>query len=192
MEGAKSDFFRHVIGAEEIVNEKYHELPQDFLKYIDGYCQGVNAFAAKYPDQRKSSKLFPVNVKEVLISYVVALSFMTEAAGAMERIYGGKLDNESVSGIGSNAYALNSKKSEDGSTLLCINPHMQMSGTFHFYEAHLKSEEGLNMYGAIFQGGTSIFMGNNEHLGWGMTWNYFNRGDVYKLQMNPKKKKQYL
>jgi len=192
VEGAKADFFRHVIGAEEVVNEKYDELPQDFIKYLDGYCQGINAFAAKHPEQRISAKLFPVNVKDVLTAYVVALSFMTEAAGAMEKIYGGKLDNESVPGIGSNAYALNSKKSEDGSTLLCINPHMQMSGTFHFYEAHLKSEEGLNMYGALFQGGTSIFMGNNEHLGWGMTWNYFNRGDVYKLQMNPKKKKQYL
>jgi len=191
VEGAKADFFRHVIGAEEIVDKRYHELPQDFLKYIDGYCQGINAFASKYPDQKISHKLFPVNIKEVLTAYVVALSFMTDAAGAMEKIYGGKLDNEPVPGIGSNAFALNSKKSEDGSTLLCINPHMQMSGTFHFYEAHLKSEEGLNMYGALFQGGTSIFMGNNEHLGWGMTWNYFDRGDVYKLQMNPKKKKQY-
>jgi acyl-homoserine-lactone acylase len=191
-EGAKADFFRHVIQAEKTVKEKINEMPDDFLKYIDGYCQGVNAFAEKFPEQKILKQLFPVSVEDVLISYVVALSFMTDAAGAMEKIYDGKLDREEVKGLGSNAYAINSLKSADGSTYLAINPHMRMSGTFHFYEAHLKSEEGLNMYGAIFQGGTSIFMGNNEHLGWSMTWNYFNRGDIYKLQMHPKKKNTYL
>ena len=35
-------------------------------------------------------------------------------------------------------------------------------------------------------------MGCNEHLGWGMTWNYFDRGDIYKLEMHPKKKNTYL
>lgn len=190
-EGAKADFFRHVIQAEAIVNEKMPSMPDDFLRYIDGYTQGVNAYMKKYPEQKILDKLFPVTVEDVLVSYVVALSFMTDAAGAMEKIYDGKLDKEEVQGLGSNAYAINSKKSQDGDTYLCINPHMRMEGTFHFYEAHLQSEEGLNMYGAIFQGGTSIFMGNNEHLGWGMTWNHFKQGDTYKLQMHPKKKNTY-
>lgn len=190
-EGAKSDFFRHVIQAEAIVKQKMPSMPDDFLRYIDGYTQGVNAFMKKHPEQKILDKLFPVTVEDVLVSYVVALSFMTDASGAMERIYDGKLDKEEVPGLGSNAYAINSNKSENGETFLCINPHMRMEGTFHFYEAHLQSEEGLNMYGAIFQGGTSIFMGNNEHLGWGMTWNHFKQGDTYKLQMHPKKKNTY-
>lgn len=189
-EGAKSDFFRHVIRAESLVEAQMKNLPEDFLRYLDGYVQGVNAYMKKHPEDRLLKKLFPVTVKDVLVSYVVALSFMTDASGAMERIYGGKLDQEPVA-MGSNAYAINSKKSEDGLTYLCINPHMRMAGTFSFYEAHLKSEEGLHMYGALFHGGTSIFMGNNEHLGWGMTWNYFNRGDIYKLEMHPKKKHTY-
>lgn len=190
-EGAKADFFRHVIQAEAIVKEKMKTMPDDFLRYIDGYTQGVNAYMKKFPEEKILDKLFPVTVEDVLVSYVVALSFMTDASGAMEKIYDGKLDKEEVKGLGSNAYAINSKLAADNSTYLCINPHMRMSGTFHFYEAHLQSEEGLNMYGAIFQGGTSIFMGNNEHLGWGMTWNYFNRGDIYKLQMHPTKKNLY-
>jgi acyl-homoserine-lactone acylase len=189
-EGAKSDFFRHVIRAEDLVERQMPSLPEDFLRYLDGYVQGVNAFFKKNPKDRIIKNLFPITIKDVLVSYVVALSFMTDASGAMERIYGGKLDREPV-GLGSNAYAINSKKSEDGLTYLCINPHMRMAGTFSFYEAHLKSDEGLHMYGALFHGGTSIFMGNNEHLGWGMTWNYFNRGDVYKLEMHPKKRHTY-
>lgn len=191
VEGAKADFFRHVIQAEELVEEKMYSLPGDFLQYMDGYVQGANAFAAKHPDQIVLKNLFPVTVKDALVSYVVALSFMTDASGAMEKIYDGKLDSIRIPGIGSNAFAINSKKSADGRTYLGINPHMQMTGTFSFYETHLQSEEGLNMYGPVFQGGTSVYMGNNEHLGWSMTWNYFKRGDIYKLEMHPKKKNTY-
>jgi acyl-homoserine-lactone acylase len=189
-EGAKSDFFRHVIQAEATVAKQISELPKDYLQYLDGYVQGINAYAKAHPKERVLKKLFPVTVEEVLVSYVVALSFMTDAASAMEQIYGGKLDQEKVA-LGSNAYAINSQKSADSLTYLCINPHMKMSGTFSFYETHLQSEEGLNMYGAIFQGGTSVFMGNNEHLGWGMTWNHFATGDTYKLKMHPKDKLMY-
>lgn len=190
-EGAKADFFRHVIQAEKIVEEKMYSLPGDFLRYIDGYVQGANAYAEKHPEKVPLKGLFPIEVKDVLVSYVVALSFMTDASGAMEKIYEGKLDSIGVPGLGSNAYAINSKKSTDGRTYLGINPHMQMTGTFSFYECHLHSEEGLNMYGPIFHGGTSVYMGNNEHLGWSMTWNHFNRGDIYKLEMHPKKKNMY-
>ena len=191
VDGAKADFFRHVIKAEETAKEKMQDLPQDFLKYIDGYVQGINAFVAKHPERVVYKKIFPITVHDVLTAYIVSLSFMTDAAGAMQKIYDGKLDEIDLKGLGSNAYAINSKKSTDGHTYLCTNPHMQMNGTFSFYEAHLNSDEGLNMYGAIFHGGTSVYMGNNEHLGWGMTWNYFNRGDIYKLKMHPKKKLHY-
>jgi acyl-homoserine-lactone acylase len=191
-DGAKADFFRHVIQAEETVKRRISELPEDYLRYLDGYAQGVNTFASKQPKSKLYKNAFPVTVEDLLVSYVVSLSFMTESATAMQKIYEGKFDEIDLKGLGSNAFALNSKKSTDQSTYLCINPHMQMNGTFSFYEVHLNSQEGLNMYGAIFHGGTSVFMGNNESLGWGMTWNHFSRGDIYKLQMNPNNKKQYM
>lgn len=191
MDGVRADFFRHVIGAREIVEAEMPHYPLDFLEYIDGYVQGINAYAKKYPEEVLLKKLFPISTEDVMTTYVMVLSFMTEASQAMEKIYTGQFDNSKMQGLGSNAYAVSAAKSKEGKTMLCMNPHMQMSGTFSFYEAHLQSEEGLNMHGAIFHGGTSIFMGNNTNLGWGMTWNYFDRGDVYRLKMNDKKKRQY-
>jgi acyl-homoserine-lactone acylase len=192
MVGVRSDFFRHVIGARRIVDERISELPEEYLKYLDGYVQGINAFAMAHKDQLINKRIFPVTTEDLLTTYVIVISFMTDAAGAMEKIYSGRLDNEEVKGLGSNAYAVRKERTIDDRTYLAINPHMQMNGTFSFYEAHLCSEEGLNIHGAIFQGGTSVFMGANPNLGWGMTWNYFNRGDIYKLKMHPKKKHHYL
>lgn len=190
VEGAKADFFAHVIQAEALVESKMANLPQDFMKYIDGYAQGINRFAELNPELVKVKGTFPIEVKDILKSYVVIMSFLTNASGALDQIYNGKLDDIKT-GLGSNAFALNSAKSADGGTYLCINPHLEMTGSFSFYEAHIASNEGLNMSGSLFLGGTSIYMGNNENLGWGMTWNYFDQGDIYKLKMHPKKKNTY-
>lgn len=190
VEGAKADYFSHVIQADALVESKMPTLPTEFLQYLDGYAQGINKYASLHEDKIKVKNLFPVEVKDILKSYVVIMSFLTDASGALDKIYNGKLDDV-VTGLGSNAFAINSTKSEDGGTYLCINPHLQMVGSFSFYEAHIASNEGLNMSGSLFLGGTSVYMGNNENLGWGMTWNYFDQGDIYALKMHPKKKKMY-
>lgn len=192
IDGAKADFFANVIRATEIVERDYNTLPQDFLKYIDGYVQGINRYAELHKDEVIVKGSFPITTKDILATYVTVMSFLTDASGALDKIYNGKLDEIPTTGKGSNAFAVNSTRTIDGNTYLCINPHMQMLGTFSFYEAHIVSNEGLNMHGALFFGGTSIYMGNNEHLGWGMTWNYFDQGDIYKLEMHPKKKNTYL
>ncbi|MGB1248203.1 MAG: penicillin acylase family protein [Chitinophagales bacterium] len=191
VEGAKADYFRHVIQAEAIVAEKKPEMPEAFLKYIDGYVQGANAYAEAHPEGVLVKKAFPMTIDDVLCSYVVAMSFLTGASGDMEAIYNGNYDDEPVHFAGSNAYAVNGTLTEDGNTYVCTNPHLQMEGIFSFYEAHIASEEGLNMHGSLFYGGTSVFMGNNENMGWGMTWNHFDGGDAYKLKMHPDKKLMY-
>jgi acyl-homoserine-lactone acylase len=61
-----------------------------------------------------------------------------------------------------------------------------------WYEAHLQSEEGLNILGATFHGAVSIFHGTNENLGWAHTTNYFDAIDIYQLQPDPEKKNHYL
>lgn len=190
IKGAEADFFVHVIQVDELVDRKMKEMPEDFLKYIDGYAQGINKYAKLYPSKVALKNLFPIDTRDIIKSSVVMMSFITEAGGALSKIYNGKLD-EVKTGLGSNAFAINSKKSTDGNTYLCINPHLQMTGSFSFYEAHMASNEGLNISGSLFLGGISVYMGNNENLGWGMTWNHFDQGDIYKLKMHPKKKLHY-
>jgi acyl-homoserine-lactone acylase len=98
----------------------------------------------------------------------------------------------STSNLGSNAYAFAPSMTEDGKTYLAINPHLQMEGPFSFYEAHLHSEEGLNVHGGLFNMSPSVGLGNNENLGWALTFNGLDLVDTYELQMHPKKKHYYL
>lgn len=197
--GAKADFFAHAIGAKQLVAEKFdRDLSPDFKKYLDGYVQGINAYAKAHPEEVKIKKAFPVTGKDVVQCYVVIMSALSYAQNQIGDAVSGKYDDEKVDfpkhiapSVGSNAFALNSTKTIDGKTYLCINPHMGMEGLLSFYEAHLHSEEGLNIEGCMFQGSTSLAMGANQNLGWGMTWNTFDRVDVFKLKTNPKNKLEY-
>lgn len=229
-DGAAVDFFVHAIGARDIVKERFEkDLTPEFIRYLEGYCQGLNAFAEKYPERVRVKKAFPVTPYDVLQAYVISFSALTGVAGAVGDVVGGDYDagwqklftpettdenpplvkekkknkhtredtlllspfKSEFAVPGSNAFAMNKNMTADGSTYLCINPHMMVEGVLSFYEAHLQSEEGLNITGTIFQCGTSVYMGNNEHLGWTHTFNHFDGVDVYALNMNPKKKLEY-
>ncbi|HXH18295.1 MAG TPA: penicillin acylase family protein [Chitinophagales bacterium] len=215
-EGAKIDFFAHAIGAKQIVNERFfNDLTPEYIRYVEGYCQGINAFAKKHPDRVLLKKAFPVTPKDIMQAYVLTFSALTGVAGKVgdvldgnydpywETLFGtpsaGRMplsssremrDGESIRG-GSNAFAMNKNITTDGSTYLCINPHMKVEGPFSFYEAHLCSREGLNITGTLFQGGTCVFMGCNENIGWAHTFNHFDGVDVYALKMHPKNNLEY-
>jgi len=47
------------------------------------------------------------------------------------------------------------------------------------YEAHLISEEGLNVYGATFYGLPLLFIGFNDHVAWTMTRNSPDLADIF-------------
>lgn len=93
---------------------------------------------------------------------------------------------------GSNAIAVNKAKTTSGETFIAINSHQPLEGPFAWYEAHLNSEEGLNILGGTFPGGVCIIHGANENLGWAHTLNFPDLSDVYKLQMHPSEKNKYL
>jgi acyl-homoserine-lactone acylase len=92
---------------------------------------------------------------------------------------------------GSNTFAFNSAKTKENATYLAINTHQPLDGPASWYEAHLVSEEGTNILGALFAGSPNILIGANEHLAWSHTVNYPDKFDVFKLKMDPKKKHTY-
>lgn len=188
--GAGKDFINNALGVKEAVDKYYGSLTPQFLKYLDAYCQGLNAYANQHKEEILIKKIFPVTDKDILRTYTLIGCFLTHIDGPVKKIVEGKFDDKPLP-VGSNAYAVNSIKSVDGNTYLAINPHQPMDGPFSFHEAHLCSEEGLNIIGAFFPIGTSIFMGNNESLGWGMTFNEYDLVDTYKLKMHPSKKLMY-
>lgn len=80
---------------------------------------------------------------------------------------------------GSNMWAASAAKSASGHALLFINPHVGFFGGGQRYEAHLHSNEGLNVSGFAILGTPYIRSGHNEQLGWSHTNNYADTTDVY-------------
>jgi acyl-homoserine-lactone acylase len=93
--------------------------------------------------------------------------------------------------IGSNAFAVAPSKSADGATRLAINSHQPTTGPVAWYEAHLKSAQGLNVMGGLFPGSPVIHVGFTQNLAWAATVNNPDLVDVYVLEINPDNPNQY-
>ncbi|MBS1556382.1 MAG: acylase [Bacteroidetes bacterium] len=191
-EGATIDYIVHFLRCREIVDSRYDtDLSADFKKVLEAYAQGLNAYAAAHPHEVLLKKLFPLTPKEMLRYSVLQLVISAGVDGALRKINDGTVELAQFQPGGSNAYAFNSKKTADGNVYLAINSHQPLEGPVSWYEAHLCSEEGWNILGALFPGAPSILHGCNEYLGWAHTVNNPDKTDVYQLELNPQNTMQY-
>jgi acyl-homoserine-lactone acylase len=191
--GAPIDYIIHLMRIPELVSERYDtDLSPDFKKLLEGYCAGINAYAASHPKEVLLKKAFPVTPKDMIQYSVLQLCVLSGADKALSAINGGTIPLvEKFKTQGSNAFAFNSRKTTDGQVYLDINAHQPLEGPVAFYEAHLSSEDGWNILGANFPGAPCILHGANEYLGWAHTVNEPDKLDVYQLEMNPDNKMQY-
>lgn len=190
--GAAGDYAFALFRCREITEEKWNTLSPAFLKLVDGYIQGLNDYARKHPEEILHKKIFPVTAKEYVSSSVFALTIFNGADQALFRIFkNSEWEAPELNQKGSNSSAVSSSKTFSGESFLLINAHQPNTGPQAFYEAHICSEEGLNVTGGLLAGGPCILHGVNENLGWAHTVNYCDRMDEYQLEMNPNNPLQY-
>jgi acyl-homoserine-lactone acylase len=190
--GAAGDYAFALFRCREITEEKWNTLTPAFLKLIDGYIQGLNDYAKNHPDEILNKKVFPVTAKEYVSSSVFALTIFNGADQALMRIFNNReWEAPELNKKGSNSAAISSSKTTTGEAFLLVNAHQPNTGPQAFYEAHLCSEEGLNVTGGLLAGGPCILHGVNENLGWAHTVNYCDRLDEFQLEMNPDNDLQY-
>ncbi len=191
--GAVLDFLSFISGSEEIVDTTYEtSFTPGYKKIIDAYTQGINDYAAANPQEIMRPNLFPVNHKDIIAQYILTNMLLTGVYLDIQKIFLGDIKNYEVNlPSGSNAFAISSSRTKDGKTYLAINSHQPLEGLFSWYEAHMVSDEGLNMLGGTFPGGMNLFLGTTPNLGWACTLNSPDLDDVYKLEMNPKHRLQY-
>ncbi len=190
--GAAGDYAFALFRCIEITEEKWNTLSPEFIKLITGYVQALNDYAKKHPEEVLNKKIFPVTLKEYIASSVFALTIFNGADGALLRIYNNKeWEAPELNKKGSNSAAVLSSKTTSGESFLLINAHQPNTGSQAFYEAHICSEEGLNVLGGLLAGGPCILHGVNENLGWAHTVNFCDRLDEYQLEMNPDNSLQY-
>lgn len=190
--GAAGDYAFALFRCREITEEKWNTLTPAFLKLIADYVQGINDYAKTHPGEILHKKIFPVTEKEYISSSVFALTIFNGAGNALQRIFeNNEWEVPELNKKGSNSVAVSASKTTTGEAYLLVNAHQPNTGPQAFYEAHICSEEGLNVTGGLLAGGPCILHGVNENLGWAHTVNYCDRMDEYQLEMNPANALQY-
>jgi len=190
LKGAPADFISQFIGSKNLIEEKINEISKDYMKVVEGYAQGLNAYAKANPEKVLYKKLFPFTPKKMLMYSQLQLFISNEGAYWAGRILNNDTQDDYLDQnlTGSNVIAMNSSKTISGETFLAINTHQPLEGPTSWYEVHLNSEEGTNIIGTMYPGTPNVLIGVNEHLGWSHTVNYPDKTDVFKLKMKNKRK----
>lgn len=176
--GLESDLLNASFEITERAKAEFETADEDLRKIAIGFMNGINYYLEKHPE-----------TKPVLLTHFEPWWVLCyEKHVLMSFLYGqthfGKGKNTEVheewrAHIGSNAWAIGPSKTKDGSTMLYCNPHQPWFGYGQFYEAHMRSGEGLNFSGAALPGGPLLSIGHNEYLGWTHTVNEPDCADVW-------------
>ena len=198
--GAVLDFAVELLKSREVAERELKNLPPEGLAVIYGYLEGLNDYAEKFPEKVLVKNSFPLSIYDYLTGLNLMLHLFSDTGDIIGQLLSNSIEPiDEMSGvdnigstIGSNGYAFNSRKTEDGKAYLNINTHQPLEGPFSWYEAHLVSDEGWNMLGGLFPGLPLPVLGTNENLGWTHTYNYPDMNDIFQLVINPNDKRQYM
>jgi len=216
MDGAITDFIVQLFKVWDHIDAKYEsDLSPATRELCEAYAAGLNYYAAKNPDDAYT-KLMPFTGKDVVAGFVFKGPFFYGLDGAVFELNAkerkrdvstktASLENLTLasalefagnkirrnSPIGSNTFSVAPSRSADGWTRININSHQPYTGPVAWYEAHMVSEEGMDMVGSLFPGAPIILHGHNRNLAWAHTVNSPDLADIYVLEMNPDNPDQY-
>jgi penicillin amidase/acyl-homoserine-lactone acylase len=211
IDGVELDFLIKFLNTEDTALRLKKTVDPKILMYLKGYADGINYWAALNSNKIDKS-LFPVTEDDLLTGMIFRMPLFYGLDYHIDQLVKLMSDeneqlvlqnelsnNKLVAAIkshfkpsGSNAFAISKKRSADNDTMLVINSHQPLTGPVAWYEAHIKSDEGLNIMGGTFPGSPFIHVGFNEYLGWGATVNQPDLADIYELTINPENENQYL
>lgn len=204
-DAAITDYLVRLLRVWETTHKGYPDLPQDIRDISQAYADGANLWAAENPGAIWSGVL-PITGEDVIAGFVFKTPFFYGLDKTFQELFAQTRTKEISLGpdnaflwmdqptypIGSNGFAVAPSRSTDGHTRLLVNSHQPYAGPVAWYEARLKSEEGLDITGGVFPGAPVILHGHNQNLGWANTVNKPDLADVYVLEINPDNPNQYL
>ena len=194
-----ADYIVGLLNVWPTIDERYRtDVPDDVKTIAEAYAAGLNLFASEHPGEIWPG-LAPFKAEDVVAGFI----FKTPFFYGIDKVLMDLLDEDrkqeialdpsgesqawtvrkdSKAELGSNAIAVNRSRSGDETTRLLINSHQPMTGPVAWYEAHLVSQEGMDITGGLFPGTPFILHGFNRHLGWANTVNHIDLTDVYALE----------
>ncbi len=200
-DAAVTDYLVAALGANQAIARDYETvLSPEMRALLSGYAAGINLYCAE-DETRCSPGLAPVSPQDIVSGFAARTPFFygleesltelfegdAEKSASLEWTRTGFLRVHPDAELGSNAMAVAPRRSADGATRLMVNSHQPFTGPVAWYEARLKSEEGLDIIGGVFPGSPIILHGATPDLGWAFTVNKPDLVDVYALETDRKK-----
>ena len=205
-EAAPFDYLVKLFRFQELVAANYEaQLAPETRAICDAYADGFNHYAALNPDQVLMPSLLPATGRDVVTGFVLKTPMFFGMEREVERLFRPERQREvskkqtaRAGGfltkglpIGSNTFSVAPGRTPDGKTHLAVNSHQPLTGPVAWYEARMKSGEGMDIVGGVFPGTPIILHGHNRDLGWAHTVNMPDLVDIYVLEMNPENPDQY-
>ena len=204
---APTDYIVSLLDVWGTIDRRYDEVPADVIAIAEAYAAGLNLYAAQHPKLTWQG-LAPFKSEDVVAGFIFKTPFFYGFDQVLLDLFDGSRESSlSLSNspqqqawtvtdtprieLGSNAMAISAGRSTDNTTRLLINSHQPLTGPVAWYEAHLMSDEGLDITGGLFPGTPVILHGFNKELGWANTVNHIDLSDVYVLTRNPDNEMQY-
>jgi penicillin amidase len=179
--GAKmleSDLLSRNFNIATLAQRDYEKLGETDRQICAAFAAGINHFLDTHPEvkPRIVTRFEPWHILAHRRQALLDWTFTKAHVPATEQA-----EYALSTVLASNGWAIGPSKTKRGSTMLFINPHQPWFGPGSWYEAHLKSDEGLNFSGAAFYCFPLPSLGRNENLGWGHTANRPDVADAYRL-----------
>jgi len=203
MKAAITDYLVQWMGVWALVNARYEiDIPLETRQVAEAYAAGINRYAIEHPEE-VDPWLLPVRGKDVVAGFVFKTPLFYGFDKALAALAEGKLgkgidlqktvqiSNNLQPQLGSQGIAINRSRSTDKTVRLLVNSHQPLTGPVAWYEARLKSNEGLDIVGGTFPGAPFILNGSGPFLGWSSTVNKPDLVDIYQLTINPDNSNQY-
>jgi penicillin amidase/acyl-homoserine-lactone acylase len=199
--GAKSDDMILALGNTEIVNRDYDTKTSPQSKaVVEGYAAGLNLWCAEHADTG-CARTMPITGRDIMAGFVNRPMSFYGFEAEIDSLLSGRANMEMSTKstreafinttddieLGSNGLAVAPSRSADGHTRLAANSHQPYEGRVAWYEARLKSEEGIDLIGGLFPGTPILLTAVGPNFGWASTVNKPDLFDTFKLVVDDEK-----
>ncbi len=215
-ENRVSDVFFQWLNTPQAVNAFWQAQPVEVRDLVEGYAAGYNRYLAERRQQGLPQQCQGEWVRDIAAEDLVKLTrrllveggvgqFAEALAGATPPQATAQIESDARAyqladarqqrfalDRGSNAVAVGSERSFNGSGMLLANPHFPWVGGMRFYQMHLTIPGKLDVMGAALPGLPMINIGFNQHLAWTHTVDSSKHFTLYRLQLDPKDSTRYL
>ena len=179
--GLELDKWVHVNQVPERAENWYRMQSPEFKKYLTAFADGMNEYAKRHPEAigAEYKQVLPIEPVDSLmhVHRIVHFSYVSSQA-RVTAVGSGRPFNPGA--LASNAWAIMPKKSEKGTPMMLMNPHLPWQDWYTYYEIHLNGP-GQNLYGASQVGFPVLRFVFSDYLGFTQTVNSLDASDLFKI-----------